>query len=89
MFVKSGKTGEFTRFNFWPKDIKEAPMYHHVHGLSYTASGYGRKIPTRYMVNLCNRWHRVYCAIFSNIGSVYIISRGERFLVDLNFEANE
>lgn len=89
MFVKSDKTGEFTRFNFWPKDIKSAPMLHHVRGLSYTSTGYGKKLPTQYMVNLGGRWYRVYCAIFSNIGSCYIISKGERYLVDLNFEVNE
>lgn len=43
-------------------------------GLSFTASGYGRKIPTRHMVKLpgVNRWRRVYCCIFSNIGTCYV-----------------
>ena len=85
MFVKSEKTGMFTRFLFREKDIKISPMYHHVHGLSFTASGYGKKLPTQYMVNLGNKWHRVYCVCFSNSGSIYIISKGERYLVDLEF----
>jgi hypothetical protein len=41
-------------------------------GLSYTASGYGRKIPTEYMVKVNNRWRRVYCCIMSNNGTLYI-----------------
>lgn len=45
-------------------------------GLQYTASGYGRKIPTQYMVHLNGKWRRVYCAIFSNSGTLYI---GEYF----------
>lgn len=53
-------------------------LYHHRRGLSYTASGYGSKIPTRYKLKFENRWYRVYCRIFSNIGSLYVIIRGER-----------
>lgn len=44
-------------------------------------SGYGRKIPTRYMLKLGNRWHRVYMMQYSNSGSAYVILKGEeRFL---------
>ena len=59
----------------------DAPMPHHLRGLSYTASGYGDKIPTTYKVKFNNRWHRVYCRIFSNCGSLYIVSKkaGNRF----------
>ena len=43
-------------------------------GLQLTASGYGRKIPTTNMVRLpgSNRWRRVYCCIYSNIGTCYV-----------------
>lgn len=46
----------------------------HKTGLSYTASGYGRKIPTSMMVKLPDspRWRRVYCCIFSNAGTYYV-----------------
>ena len=40
--------------------------------LSYTASGYGNKIPTRYMVRFANKWRRVYVAVWSNVGTCYI-----------------
>ena len=47
-------------------------------GLSYTTTGYGRKIPTRYMVKIpgSNRWRRVYCCIFSNTGTCYVTGPG-------------
>jgi len=43
-------------------------------GLQYTASGYGKKIPTSYMVKLPGspRWRRVYCCTFSNAGTCYV-----------------
>lgn len=50
-------------------------------GLSYTASGYGKRIPSRYMVRFNNRWHRVYVTIYSNIGTAYIVSKGVRIVV--------
>ena len=42
-------------------------------GLQYTASGYGKKIPTKYKVKINSKWHRVYCIIYSNIGTLYIL----------------
>lgn len=51
-------------------------MPHHKGGLSYTASGYGRKIPTTRMVKIPGnpRWRRVYCCIYSNSGTCYVTS---------------
>lgn len=37
-----------------------------------TQTGYGKAIPTRYMVRFNGKWRRVYCAIFSNSGTLYI-----------------
>lgn len=51
-------------------------------GLSFTASGYGARIPTAYMVKYNGRWHRVYCRIYSNVGSTYIVSKGRRIWVN-------
>ena len=56
-------------------------MPHHERGLLYTATGYGRKIPTQYKVKYNNRFYRVYCAIFSNIGTLYIVSKGNKVLI--------
>ena len=46
--------------------------------LSYTATGYGAKIPTSWMVRIGKRWYRVYCCIYSNIGSCYIMKNKRR-----------
>ncbi len=63
-------------------ESKDAPLWWHERGLSYTASGYGRKIPTRTMVKLPGspRWRRVYCCIYSNIGTCYV-TRGKDWIV--------
>lgn len=51
---------------------KLAPMRHHELGLSWTASGYGRRIPTEHMVKHDGRWRRVYVCQFGNAGTAYI-----------------
>lgn len=71
----------------FPADIKRAPMPHHNLGLSFTASGYGSRIPTEYMVRFNGRWRRVYCRIYSNNGTLYIgqlRAVGERLIVQIN-----
>ena len=52
--------------------VRIAPMPHHVAGLMWTASGYGARIPTRYMVQVSGRWRRVYCCQISNAGTCFI-----------------
>ncbi len=54
-------------------------------GLSFTASGYGRRIPTRYMVQYMGKWRRVYCIIYSNIGTLYIGKASDKTIVDLEY----
>lgn len=51
---------------------KESPMWFHERGLSYTASGYGAKIPSALMVQFEGRWRRVYVACYGNSGTAYI-----------------
>lgn len=62
-------TGHYFKLN-----TIEKPMKHHILGLSYTSSGYGSKIPTRYKVQYRKKWYRVYCSIYSNIGTCYIFT---------------
>lgn len=52
--------------------IKHAPMPHHIAGLYFTATGYGARIPTEYMIEVEGRWRRVYCRIYSNSGTLFI-----------------
>jgi hypothetical protein len=43
-------------------------------GRSFTATGYGRRIPTTRRVQLPGspRWRRVYVCIYSNAGTAYV-----------------
>jgi len=42
-----------------------------------TGSGYGNRLPTRYMVQFAGRWRRVYAACFGNSATLYIGKPGE------------
>lgn len=51
---------------------KDSPLWWQEKGLSFTASGYGARIPTTKMVLLNGKWRRVYCRVYSNAGTCYI-----------------
>ena len=55
-----------------PTPAEVRPLWWHLAGKTYTASGYGKRIPTRWVVRVENRWRRVYCCIYSNAGTCYI-----------------
>lgn len=76
-----------TADSMWAAEVpcKDAPMPHHVAGLTWTATGYGRRIPSRKMVFFNGRWRRVYVCQFSNSGTAYIgewvVGRGAEITV--------
>ena len=43
---------------------------------------YGDKIPTQYMVFIDNKWRRVYCRVYSNSGTCYVLIKGELVIID-------
>lgn len=44
-----------------------------------TRTGYGNKIPTSVELLLSdNRWHRVYVVIWSNMGTRYVVFKGNK-----------
>lgn len=53
---------------------KQAPLAHHKLGLQWTRSGYGKRIPSTWMVQLPDspRWRRVYVCCYSNSGTAYV-----------------
>lgn len=53
---------------------KQKMLWWQEKGLSYTASGYGRRIPTSWMIQIPGSptWRRVYCCIYSNRGTCYV-----------------
>lgn len=59
---------------FWTQSVeaRETPTWWQDLGLSFSATGYGSRIPTRYMVKFNGRWRRVYCRQYSNAGTLYI-----------------
>lgn len=65
-------------------DLIDAPLPWQRMGLSYTASGYGKKIPTAYLIHFDGRKRRIYCTIYSNIGTTWIVYHGHRIYVDAN-----
>lgn len=73
--------------SMWTKEVptKDAPMPHHVRGLTWTATGYGLRIPSRTMVFFNGRWRRVYICRYSNVGTAYIgrwiVGRGAEITV--------
>lgn len=70
-------------FNLKDIDHKVVPLWWQEKGLQYTRSGYGRKIPTRYMVRIPGqtRWRRVYCCCFSNSGTCYVPTKEKNWIV--------
>lgn len=50
-------------------------------GRTWTATGYGAAIPTRYMIRRAEEkvWRRVYAACYSNAASYWVKVKGERF----------
>jgi hypothetical protein len=53
-------------------EILESPLPRHVRGLSFTASGYGARIPSPYLIRWKGRLRRVYVAQWGNAGTAYI-----------------
>ena len=49
---------------------------------SNSRTGYGDKIPTQYLVFIAKKWRRVYCRQYSNIGTLYVLIKGERVIID-------
>lgn len=52
--------------------------------LRETATGYGERLSTAYMVHYRNKWRRVYCRCFSNVETLYIGKRADNLTVRLD-----
>lgn len=53
--------------------------------VSYSRTGYGKRIPTSKMVLLLGIWRRVYCTIYSNCGTCWVNFQGKRVIVESLF----
>lgn len=80
-----GADGELVRLEIPASNVQWRELWWQKQGLSYTASGYGNKIPTAWMVRTTdNRWRRVYCCIHSNIGTCYVMYNNVATIVDFD-----
>ena len=77
--------GAFDNLQTIDVPVKVKMLPHHVRGLSWTAAGYGARLPTRYMVQVNGKWRRVYAICYSNSGTMFI---GKRYdgsaIIDIN-----
>lgn len=78
MFFETNLRGEFIRLSILETIEKPAPVS------GRTASGYGNRLPCGFLARVENggRFYRVYCRIFSNIGTCYIVKNGKRYIVE-------
>lgn len=60
----------------------DKPLWWQKRNLMYTSTGYGRKIPTSKMIRFEGRLHRIYCCIFSNCGTTYIVSKKQWIIIN-------
>jgi hypothetical protein len=49
--------------------------------LSYTRTGYGSKIPSPYKVFYKGVWRRIYCTVYGNSGTSWIVCGRQRVVV--------
>ena len=57
--------------------MRERPLWWHTAGKTFTASGYGRRIPCSRQVKINGRWRRVYICCYGNSGTAYVEDRSE------------
>lgn len=50
------------------------------------SSGYGGKVPTRYMIQYDRKWRRVYAMVYGNGGVPYVIVNGVDLVLDIKTE---
>ena len=48
----------------------------------HNVTGYGKKLSTDYKIMFEGRVYRVYCSIYSNAGTCYIITKGQKIIIN-------
>jgi hypothetical protein len=62
-------------------DLVHSPLPWQKRGLSPTPTGYGARIPTSWKAPYNGKLYRVYATCFSNAGSLWIQSKGEKLYI--------
>ena len=84
-YIQYGNANNLPMQTVKAEEVIIAPLWFHTRGLMQTATGYGRKLKTEYKIKHYGRLYRVYCHIFSNCGTLYIISKNERLTVNIDY----
>jgi hypothetical protein len=58
--------------------LVDDPLPWQKQGLQYTRTGYGAKIPSRYMVMFNGKLYRIYNTCYGNCGSAWFIAKGRK-----------
>jgi hypothetical protein len=76
-----------------PWTVSFRPFWWHKQGLQQTASGYGSRLRTEYMLVVPNeRPRRVYAVCWSNVASFYVIRKKQKIFLrdgDLQHELDK
>lgn len=73
---------EYPRIYARVEDLGESLLPWQRLGLQYTASGYGKKIPSPYKINFAGKLYRIYTTIFGGAGSSWFTAKGRKIYVD-------
>lgn len=64
-----------------PYELVDRPLAWQLAGRTWTATGYGAKIPSSHMVKIGARLYRVYVTCYSNAGTAWIQKDGRRLVL--------
>lgn len=67
--------GDYKKIACDKQDLSIRELNWQKRGFQETATGYGNKLTTRYVINFEGRNYRVYCRCFSNNGTRYIVTK--------------
>jgi len=73
--------GQFPRIYCDRSELLDAPLWHHLRGLSQSASGYGAKLVNSCKICFEGRFYRVYVTCYSNSSSSWFKVRGRTIYV--------
>lgn len=83
-YIQYGNANSLPMQTIKAEAVIVSTLWYHNAGLSQTASGYGSKLKTQYKLKHNGRYYRVYCAIYSNVGRLYIVSKNQKLTVNIS-----
>lgn len=62
-------------------DLVSHPLAWQKLGLQQTATGYGSKLVTEWMISYCGKLYRVYATCYSNAASHWFVAKGRKIFI--------